>query len=227
MTTFERVFVWLGGGLFVAALTACAHAYLFVWATPAPDGGGWALAVDAVLFGVFALHHSVLARDPVKHKMERLIPARLLRSSYVWFASLLLIGVVSFWQRVAGSLYEVAGWRAAPHVLVQLTGVWLIARSVRTIDPLELAGITLPADNDGLQVAGPYRWVRHPLYLGWILALFGAAHMTVDRFAFAAISTAYLFAAIPWEERSLVRAFGESYLRYQREVRWRVLPYIY
>ena len=110
---------------------------------------------------------------------------------------------------------------------MQLAGVWLIARAVATIDALELAGISPSSGTEALQLVGPYRWVRHPLYLGWILALFGAAHMTADRLAFAAISTAYLLVAIPWEERSLVRAFGAHYTAYQRQVRWRVLPYIY
>ena len=96
-----------------------------------------------------------------------------------------------------------------------------------TIDPLELAGIKPLSARDSLQIAGPYRWVRHPLYLGWLLAVFGAAHLTADRLAFAAITTAYLCVAIPWEERSLLRMFGESYARYQRSVRWRMIPYVY
>ena len=76
-------------------------------------------------------------------------------------------------------------------------------------------------------MTGPYRWVRHPLYLGWLLMVFGAAHMTGDRLAFAAITTAYLVVAIPWEERSLRQSFGEAYARYMRDVRWRMIPFIY
>ncbi len=98
---------------------------------------------------------------------------------------------------------------------------------MRRISALELAGISPAAPNDALQVEGPYRWVRHPIYFGWLLVLFAAPHMTADRLAFAAISSAYLLVAIPWEERSLLRAFGEPYARYQRAVRWRVVPYVY
>ena len=76
-------------------------------------------------------------------------------------------------------------------------------------------------------MTGPYRWVRHPLYLGWVLMVFGAAHMTGDRLAFAAITTAYLVVAIPWEERSLRQSFGDEYARYMRDVRWRMIPFIY
>jgi len=78
-----------------------------------------------------------------------------------------------------------------------------------------------------LQTTGPYRWVRHPLYLGWLLAVWGHAHMTGDRALFAAITTIYLAAAVPFEERSLVASFGETYRDYQRNVRWRMVPYVY
>ena len=151
----------------------------------------------------------------------------MIRSFYVWIASALLLVVVVLWQPVGGDLYAVAGWRRIGLLALQLAGVWLIARSVAQIDPLELAGIRPAARREALQIAGPYRLVRHPLYLGWILIVFGAAQMTGDRFAFAAISTAYLLVAIPWEERSLRRAFGAAYAEYERIVRWRVLPFVY
>ena len=128
---------------------------------------------------------------------------------------------------MAASCTRHTGWIGAGHVVVQLLGVWIIAQSVRAIDALELAGIRSQSDAAGLQVAGPYRLVRHPLYLGWILVVFGAALMTGDRLAFAAITTLYLVLAIPWEERSLRAAFGSDYERYMRHVRWRMIPFIY
>jgi len=230
MTRFERSFVWIGGAVFVLALALCAYCYLFGWASPAAEGS-WspvgAITMDTVLFAVFALHHSLFARQSVKGHLASVLPNRLLRSFYVWSASLLLLAVLALWRRVAGDLYHVTGWRAVAHAGVQLAGVWLIARSVARIDALELAGIKPSSGEEALQVAGPYQWVRHPLYLGWLLALFGAAHMTADRLAFAAITTGYLLLAVPWEERSLLRLFGEPYARYQRRVRWRVVPFIY
>ena len=108
-----------------------------------------------------------------------------------------------------------------------MAGLWLIARSVGVIDPLELAGIRASTRPAGLQVRGPYRLVRHPLYLGWALMVFGAATMTADRLVFAVMTTIYLVVAIPWEERSLDRAFGDEYHRYKARVRWRLIPYIY
>ena len=228
MTRFDRVIVWSGGVLFVLSLAACAYAYLIVWASPATNALAWTpVAINAALFAVFAFHHSLFARESIKRHVARVVPDRLLRSVYVWIASLLLLIVLAFWQPIGGEAYAVAGWRAVAHAVAQLGGVWLIARSTATIDPLELAGIKPASGSDSLQIAGPYRWVRHPLYLGWLLAVFGAAHMTADRLTFAVITTVYLFIAIPWEERSLLRIFGEPYARYRRTVRWRIIPYVY
>ena len=110
---------------------------------------------------------------------------------------------------------------------VQIAGILIIAGAVRAIDALELAGIRPHSEADSLQITGPYRLVRHPLYLGWVLATFGPAHMTGDRLVFAAVSAFYLVIAVPFEERSLIVSFGEQYRRYQELVRWRIVPYVY
>ena len=231
MGKLARLFVWAGGVMFVSALAAAAYIYLIRWATPSSHPvHATAILVDLALLTVFATHHSVFARESTKRRMAAVVPEHLSRSVYVWTASLLLIGALTFWQRVGGDLYAVTGWRAMLHAGVQLAGLWMIARSVARIDGLELAGIRQAAAHEAsqtLQTGGPYRWVRHPLYLGWVLATFGAAHMTADRLTFAVITAAYLAAAVPWEERALVRAFGDDYARYSKRVRWRIVPYVY
>ena len=226
MNAFERTFVWIGGAAFVGALAFCAYTFVVVWSRHAGFNRA-AIATDVALFAIFAAHHSVFARDPVKTRIVRLIPQSLLRSTYVWIASLLLIGVCGCWQTIGGEVYDVGGWRAGAHGGVQIAGLLLIVGAVRKIDALELAGIREHTDRQPLQISGPYRWVRHPVYLGWLLATFGAAHMTTDRLVFAAISAAYLIVAMPIEERALRRSFGETYARYEQRVRWRVVPYIY
>ena len=237
----ERAFVWLGGVAFVSSLAGCAYSYVVLWAAldlplvHFSTGTGLsqlapglpALVFDLALLGLFTVHHSVFARDRVKRWLADTIAERLLKSVYVWTASVLLIIVCVLWQPIGGSLYRATGWLAVAHAIVQSIGVLLIARSVSVIDALELAGIRRTQLAAPLQVTGPYRLVRHPVYLGWILALFGAAHMTGDRLAFATITTVYLMMAIPWEERSLVGAFGEEYERYKRRVKWRVVPYVF
>ena len=223
----ERLFVWLGGALFVGALAYCAWSYLATWSAPVAFNGWRAVAADAAAFGVFALHHSVLAREGIKARLARHIPERLLRSVYVWIASALFVAVFAAWQPAGGDLYHAAGVSAAALAAVQVAGLAIITWSVRGLDPLELAGIHDVVTRSTLQIAGPYRWVRHPLYLGWVLAVFGAAHMTGDRLAFAAISSIYLILAVPWEERSLRRTFGDDYDQYARRIRWRIIPFVY
>lgn len=240
----ERAFVWAGGGVFVLSLVYGGYSYLVRW-DDGRAGGGWAAAAaDAVLLTVFAAHHSGFARAGVKKWLADHAPERLLRSVYVWIAALLFIAACAAWRRVGGELYDSRGWGAVAHAVVQLLGVWVIAKSVATIDPLDLAGIRQveartadPGSAGGvskavntrepLQVTGPYRFVRHPLYFGWVLIVFGAAHMTGDRLAFAALTTLYLVVAIPWEERSLTDDFGADYEAYKQRVRWRMLPFVY
>jgi len=229
----ERAFVWAGGGVFVASLAFCAASYALRWSIP--DGDGWrAVAFDTLLVSVFAAHHSVFAREGVKRWLARRVPDRLLRSVYVWTASLLLFATCAAWRPIGYELFRMGGALVWLLALVQLLGVWLSVLAVRGLDPLELAGIrhssleSRPATNDQrLTTHGPYRLVRHPLYLGWMLIVFGAAHMTGDRLAFAVLTSGYLLVAIPWEEQSLVRSWGDEYRRYRQQVRWRVIPFIY
>jgi methanethiol S-methyltransferase len=222
-----RAFVWIGGALFVASLGVCAWSYVFVLGRPAPLAGWEPVSIDAGLITMFALHHSLFARARVKDWLARTVSVGVVRSIYVWIASLLLMLVSLGWRPIGGEVYSATGLLAVALAGVQLGGLWIAARSVARIDPLELAGIRPPARTQGLQATGPYRWVRHPLYLGWALMAFGAAHMTGDRLAFATTTTAYLIVAIPWEERSLRQSVGEDYVRYVRDVKWRMIPFIY
>src|SRR5260221_727090 len=98
------------------------------------------------------------ATRQAKSDASKSVIVRLLRSIYVWTASAMLIVVCIFWQPIGGVLYRDAGWRAWPHAIVQVAGLWMIAESARAIDPLELAGIRVHAARDALQITGPYRW---------------------------------------------------------------------
>jgi protein-S-isoprenylcysteine O-methyltransferase Ste14 len=231
MTKFvERMLVWIGGGLFVASIALTSWMYALWFGGSKPWMGWRPVLFDFLLFSIFALHHSLFARSWMKASVASIVPERLLRSLYVWIASLLLVLVCLLWEPIGGEIYTASqGWLRIVHSIVQLTGIWLIARSVQAIDALELAGIRPPAvvASESLQVRGPYRLVRHPLYLGWMLIVFGAAHLTGDRLAFAVITSVYLLLAIPWEERSLEQLFGVEYSRYKRQVRWRVWPFLY
>ena len=226
MRSYERIFVWLGGALFVASLATAVWWHLVWLVRPRPFAGWTPMGLDLSLFGVFALHHSALARPAMKALVARVCPERLVRSVYVWTASLLLILVCLLWQPIGGDVFRSAGPLALVHAIVQLAGLMLIGLSVRAIDGLELAGIR-PSRVGDVRASGPFRFVRHPLYLGWMLIVLGPAHMTGDRLAFAAASSLYLVLAMPWEERSLEQAFGDAYRKYKQQVRWRVIPGVY
>ncbi len=221
-----RAFAWLGGGWFVASLAYCAWWFLFPLGLERPWRGAAPVAWDAALLTVFAIHHSLFAREAIKRRLHPIVGDEL-RSVYVWVASLLLLAVCLLWRPVGGSVRDHHGSLKGVDILLQLLGVRLIARSVSTIDPLALAGIRQLPPTEVLQVRGPYRFIRHPLYFGWMIAVFATPHMTGDRLTFAILTSAYLVVAIPWEERSLRAAFGDAYARYTAEVPWRVIPFIY
>jgi len=228
-----RLCAWLGGVLFVVALALYVRFYLAI-GRPGPEGvtAAAAIAWNAALFSLFALHHSVMARTGAKAWITRTVPAALERSVYVWVASALFITVTTWWQRVPGVIYALdppaawAGWAA------QAAGVVLTVAGARVLDAFDLAGIrqTAPGYAPGpsaIRVVWPFTLVRHPLYLGWALIVFGTPTMTRDRLVWAVVSTAYLVIAIPWEERSLSAAAGPAYSAYRRRVRWRMVPGVY
>jgi protein-S-isoprenylcysteine O-methyltransferase Ste14 len=236
-STLTIAVAWLGGVAFVGSLGYFLYFYLVLLGRPAREVAplASALPVNVGLFGLFALHHSVMARARAKAWIARRLPAGLERSVYVWVASLLFLLVCLGWQRVPGELYRASGAGAWALRAVQAAGVFVILQASGALSFLELAGITQARDADApagapapaLMTRGVYGVVRHPIYLGWLLLSFGVPVMTIDRAVFATTSAVYLLAAIRWEERTLCATFGEAYGRYARLVRWRVLPGIY
>jgi protein-S-isoprenylcysteine O-methyltransferase Ste14 len=227
-------FAWFGAALFAASLALFFYSYFVTFGRTAPPGpAAREVAVNAGLFSIFALHHSVLARSGAKAAVSRLVSPALERSVYTWTASLLFIGVCLLWRPVPGELYDLQGPLALIGIAVQAAGIVLTARGSSAIGALELAGVSAALDaphaaaRPALQTSGLYGFVRHPLYFAWVLVVFGAPHMTATRLVFAVVSTAYLALAIPFEERGLIRTFGQDYLDYRRKVRWRMVPGVY
>ncbi|HZB25724.1 MAG TPA: isoprenylcysteine carboxylmethyltransferase family protein [Vicinamibacterales bacterium] len=225
-------FAWAGAALFGASLAVFAYVYLVSFGRTVQDGPALPAALfDAALFSGFALHHSVFARHAVRAWMARTVSARLERAVYVWLASVLFLAVCLSWRAVPGLLYSLPGPAAIAGYLVQAAGLVLTLRSSAALGLGELAGLRAarghePAEGS-LQTSGLYGIVRHPLYFAWVLMVFGAPHMTMTRFVFAVVSTGYLAAAIPFEERGLIRVYGDAYHTYTRRVRWRMVPGIY
>jgi len=234
-TTPVRTLQVIGAALFLVSLGWGGKAYFADFNAVAPVGTSAAmpLAIDVALFSGFALHHSVLARTPFKGWLHTRVGPEVERSLYVLIASLLYLLCCVAWQPLPGTWYAATGplwWLGAA---VQGAGVVVTLLAARTLNLRELMGLDAPRRPTGhdqpapLETGGLYGLVRHPIYMGWLLFVFGAPVMTSTRLTFALVSVAYLVVAIPLEERSLVASFGEPYRRYQQTVRWRMLPGVY
>ena len=225
---------WAGGALFAASLLFFLYFYgvqlgLAVEADTAPSPIV-AILVNLILFSLFAAHHSLMARTGAKAWITRQLPPAFERSAYVWISSLLFFEVCFLWQPVAGVLYSVPWYLSWLFYAVQLAGLALTIRAAAMLDFLELAGIRQiygTARSTVFAADGPFGLVRHPIYLGWLLMVFGAPHMTMSRLLFAIISSAYLVLAIPWEEKSLEEQFSTRYRFYQQQVPWRLIPRVW
>jgi protein-S-isoprenylcysteine O-methyltransferase Ste14 len=197
---------------------------------PVGAGGVWPpLVWDVTTFSLFALHHSVLARSGLKAAVGRRVSPDLERPLYIWISSVLFFLVCSTWQEVPGVVWSAEAWWPLLFGL-QLVGVGLSAIAARRLSLLDLAGFrgaskTGPAA--GVVTDGLYRFVRHPLYFAWMLIVWPTPQMTATRLVFAAVSSLYLVVAIPFEERELVRTLGAPYEQYCRQLRWKVIPYLY
>lgn len=233
----QLALAWLATAVFAGSLGYFLYAYLLTFGVSVDAGGSaWRPAiVDILLFTVFALHHSIFARSRFKRMVSGAVSPALERAFYTLVASILFLVVCVFWQHVPGALYAVpAPWRWLGYA-AQAAGLWLTFAGSRALDVLDLSGVRqVLQDRAGdtprphaLETSGVYAVVRHPLYFGWALFVFGAPDMTLTRFTFAVVSTAYLAIAIPFEERSLVATFGADYDAYRRQVRWRMLPFVY
>ncbi len=224
----KQAFAWIGALLFLLSLLSFGLVYGWRLRVPAPPSAAvWRHVLDNILlFTIFALHHSIMARTGAKAWISRVLPADLERSAYVWIASLLFLAVCLLWQPLPGTVWEAGGVLFWILLAIQLIGVALTLRAARIVGVWELAGVRQPDHTKAIEfrASGPFAIVRHPIYLGWILIVFATPVMTTSRLLFAVVSTAYLIAAIPFEERSLVEAFGEKYRTYQREMRWRLVP---
>jgi protein-S-isoprenylcysteine O-methyltransferase Ste14 len=223
----------MGAVLFAGSLLYFLFSYVVTFSEIAP--GPWsaaAVAADVGLFALFALHHSLFPRERLRAWVARTVSPALERSVYVWIASLMLIAVCRLWQPLPGVVWQVPAAVAWLLPLVQLAGGWLALRSAAIIDVWDLAGVRQAKGRpEGrpleFKTEGPYGWVRHPIYLGWFLLVFGVGTMTMTRFVFAVISGVYVLVAIPLEERSIRRAAPGRYEEYMRKVPWKLLPGVY
>jgi methanethiol S-methyltransferase len=194
---------------------------------PATSPLGISLAIDAALLTLFAVQHSVMARKWFKEWWTKLVPKPIERSTYVLFSSFALIFLFAFWQPLGGVIWSVQD----PLGQLVLRGLFalgwaLVLVSTFLINHFDLFGLRqvwrnlLGQPYSGLRFAtpGPYRLVRHPLYVGWLFAFWMTPVMTLAHLLFSVATTAYILLAIQFEERDLVRELGDAYKEYRQSV---------
>jgi len=188
---------------------------------------GEALVVNVLLMSLFAVQHSVMARRQFKEWWTQFVPATVERSTYVLLASCALILLFWQWRPIPTVVWEVADPKLAMTIIGgSLVGWLLVLASTFMINHFELFGVHQVVNNlSGRPVVAPhfktpalYKLVRHPIYLGFIIAFWAAPVMTVGHLLFAAVTTAYIFVGIALEERDLVKLFGDEYIRYRQRV---------
>jgi len=215
-------------GTFVYAVGFIGNLYLSRSMDSAARMSFWpSLIVDSMLLLVFAVQHSAMARPSFKEMLTRWIPEAAERSTYVLFSSLLLIALFVFWQPIGGIVWSFTN----PLVRDVITaafglGFGLVFVATLLINHFDLFGLRQVA----LYLAGKpytylefrtplfYRYVRHPLYVGWLISFWATPTMTGAHLLFAVLTSAYIMAAIRWEERDLVTVHGSKYRDYQESV---------
>lgn len=193
-----------------------------------------AIAIDVALLLAFAAQHSVMARQWFKRAWTRLVPEAVERSTYVLVSSAAMALLFAAWQGVGPAIWHTEGFARTAVIAIYLGGWALVFVATCLIDHFELFGLrqafrafrgrlhTPPA----FRTPWLYRWVRHPLYVGWLVVFWAAPTMTVGHLVAAAAVTGYILVAIRLEERDLLRFHGDDYARYRQAVpmlipRWR------
>ncbi len=190
-------------------------------------GTGSAWFIDILLLSLFALQHSIMARQGFKRIWTKIVPKTIERSTYVLFASIALIILFYFWRPMPEQVWSIGNpFFAGLLNVLFFAGFFLVLLTTFLINHFNLFGLQQVFRNLKRQeqvypkFVKPlyYKVVRHPLYLGFIIAFWAAPKMTVGHLLFSFATTGYMLVAIQFEERDLIRFHGNEYIKYQQEV---------
>jgi methanethiol S-methyltransferase len=224
-----------GGLVYLVFLATFLYAIAFVGNLPAPktiDSGepgplAAALLIDTLLLGLFAIQHSVMARPAFKRWWTRFVPQPVERATYVLLASMALLLLYWHWRPIPEPIWSVTD---PTGVLVLQAVFWtgwgVVLLSTFLINHFELFGLRqVYARLRGETPPPPafktpllYKRVRHPIYLGFLLAFWATPTMTVGHLLFAVATSGYILIGIHLEERDLIAMFGDQYRRYREQV---------
>lgn len=188
---------------------------------------GQALMADAALLAAFAVQHSVMARRSFKRLLTRLVPEAAERSTYVLASSLALIAMFTYWQPLEGTVWATSDPVLSGMLYAGFATGWLIVLvSTFMINHFDLFGLRQvwlylkgqPYTHLPFKTPMFYRYVRHPLYFGWLLAFWMTPVMTAAHLFFAVMTTGYILIAIQLEECDLITIHGETYRQYRQQV---------
>jgi protein-S-isoprenylcysteine O-methyltransferase Ste14 len=186
-----------------------------------------ALVINMILLGVFAIQHSVMARKGFKKQWTKIIPAAIERNTYVLFASLALILLFWQWQPMGDIIWDVSGTTFGSVLIgISIFGWLCVLISTFLLDHFELLGLKhalynfqkREMPNTKFKTPGFYKFVRHPIYLGFTIAFWASPVMTTAHLLFAIGTLGYTLVGIVLEEKDLVAEFGHEYETYKTKV---------
>jgi protein-S-isoprenylcysteine O-methyltransferase Ste14 len=186
-----------------------------------------AISINMALLAVFALQHSVMARQGFKRMWTRIVPHSVERSTYVVAATLALALLLWQWRPLPGIVWDLRGTIGGSVLSILFVLGWLVLlASTFLVNHFELFGLAqvwaytrgyeLP--KPAFRTPGLYRLVRHPLYAGFVIAFWSAPVMTVGHLMFSIATTGYILVGIFFEERDLIKTFGQRYREYRQRV---------